>query len=388
MKLNFFAIALASVALFVGVGAASATCNVTTGGCVLTGVGITPINATGSYGKPIYIVFAYAPGCPHCEALNSYLGNLSLKYELRVTYLNAITNQTALSRYLSRYGVPQQYWNSVPILFVNGTYCAGDTPCEAFMSQNIAAFAASGTQMPSPGLGGLGMVSIAELTGLALVDSINPCAFAVLIFFLSTLFMRDPNKRYRILLGGVAFALGIFAFYISIGVLLLMGIKSALAVTSLKSNYIYGAFGVLTIAMGLLNLSDYFLPKGFAIKIPKRWKPSLMDTMTRLVSIPAAFVAGVLVTAFLLPCITGPYLVAGSLLTGLQLGTAVLWLAYYNALFVLPMLIITVLVYASFTSIERAHELREKNKRRLRLIAGVLLIIVGATIFLQMLGII
>ena len=108
--------------------------------------------------------------------------------------------------------------------------------------------------------------------------------------------------------------------------------------------------------------------------------------MTRFVSIPAAFIAGVLVTAFLLPCITGPYFVAGSLLKSLPLGTAALWLAYYNALFVLPMLIITVLVYASFTSVERAHAFREKNTRKLRLIAGILLIVVGVTIILQMAG--
>ncbi len=387
MRFGIAVLALAAV-MIIACANASSTCNVTSGSCSLnaTGTGITFINATGTYGKPINIVFAYAPGCPHCEALNGFMANLSAKYELRITYLDAITNQSLLSRYLQRYNVSQQYWDSVPILFVNGTYCAGDTPCEAFLSQNVAAFALSGTPVPSPGLGGLGGISIAELTGLALVDSINPCAFAVLIFFLSTLFMRDPNKRYKILLGGISFALGIFVFYLAIGVLLLLGIKSALAVSNLKSVYVYAAFGVFTLVLGALNIIDYFSKKGFILKVPTRWKPNLNKAMTRFVSIPAAFIAGVLVTAFLLPCITGPYFVAGSLLKSLPLGTAALWLAYYNALFVLPMLIITVLVYASFTSVERAHAFREKNTRKLRLIAGILLIVVGVTIILQMAG--
>jgi thiol-disulfide isomerase/thioredoxin/uncharacterized membrane protein HdeD (DUF308 family) len=390
MKPNPAVLALAAVMLFACANASSSTCNVTSGSCALnlTGTGITFINSTGSYGKPINIVFAYAPGCPHCEALNGFMANLSSRYELKVTYLNAVSNQSLLSRYLQRYNVSQQYWDSVPILFVNGTYCAGDTPCEAFLSNNIAAFALSGTPVPSPGIGGLGGLTVAELTGLALVDSINPCAFAVLIFFLSTLFMRDPNKRYRILLGGISFALGIFVFYLAIGVLLLLGIKSALAVANLKSAYVYAAFGVIALALGALNVIDYFSKKGFIVKVPTRWKPNLNKAMTRFVSVPAAFIAGVLVTAFLLPCITGPYFVAGSLLKSLPLATASLWLAYYNALFVLPMLIITALVYASFTSIEKAHAFREKNTRKLRLIAGILLIVVGVTIILQMAGLI
>ena len=51
---------------------------------------------------------------------------------------------------------------------------------------------------------------------------------------------------------------------------------------------------------------------------------------------------------------------------------------YYNFLFVLPMLIITALVYFSFTSIDKASEFRERNVKKLHLVAGLLLILVGA----------
>jgi thiol-disulfide isomerase/thioredoxin len=369
----------------------SSTCTIGSNGCGLNSISINAIavNSIGKTGKPVYMVLAFANGCTHCEALNDYIRNLSNTYDIRMTYINAVTNQTALTRYFSYYKVPTDDWDTVPILFVNNTYCVGDAQCESFLSENMAAFAKNGTQPIEASGPGLGSLTIAEFTGLALVDSVNPCAFAVLIFLLSTLFMRNPNKRHRILLGGISFALGIFAFYITVGVLLVLGIRSVLAVSNLNSVWVYGAFGVFAIILGILNLKDYvaYGKFGFAMEVPKRWRPRMLGTMDKILfefaSIPASFVAGVVVTAFLLPCITGPYFVAGSLLRNLPTGAAILWLAYYNFLFILPMLIITALVYMSFTTVEKAHAFREKNIRKLHLLAGVMLLIVGIVILLQ-----
>lgn len=381
------------ILLLLGSSTLNSTCNVTAGTCSGTNATIAVItaNATNKIGKPIYLSFAYAPGCPHCEALNTYLTNLSKTYDIRVTYINAIANQTTLSQYLSYYNVSQSYWDTVPILFINKTYCVGDTPCETLLSQNIATFAREGEPLQKVGSGSLGQLSILEISGLALVDSINPCAFMVLIFLLSTLFMRDPNKRYKILLGGVCFALGIFSFYMTIGVFLLLGIKSVLAIANLKNIYIYGAFGIFAIILGILNLKDYFAygSLGFVMEVPRRWRPKMLATIDRAVlgaaSLPGIFIAGVLVTAFLLPCITGPYFVAGSLLKDLPLSIGVLWLLYYNFLFILPMIIITLLVYFSLTSVEKATEFKEKNIKKLHLIAGILLLGVGIAILYSVL---
>ena len=288
-----------------------------------------------------------------------------------------------MAKYLSYYNVPEGDWVSVPQLFVGTNYCIGDTPCISLLSDNIANFSKTGVPQPSIS-GTLSSLSILEITGLALVDSVNPCAIAVLILLLSTFFMRNPNKRYKLLLAGFAFALGIFVFYFMIGIFLLLGIKSALAITDLRNVYIYTAFGVFSIVLGLLNLKDYFHYGilGFTMEVPMRWKPKMGATLDmivlKLASIPGAFIAGVAVTAFLLPCITGPYIVAGSLLSGLNIFDASLWLAFYNFLFVLPMLIITTIIFFGFSSIEKASEFRERNVKKLHLIAGILLIIVGA----------
>lgn len=384
---------VAVAAVYVGVTvnspkASSSICNATTTACAAntsaTMVTTSVSNTANKLGKPIYLALAYAAGCPHCEAVNNFILNASETYDIRTLYINAITNQTLLSQYLVYYSVPQSDWGAVPILFVGNTYRIGDIDSIAYLSSSLATLAQSGASLPSVESGNLGSLTVLEITGLALVDSVNPCAFTVLVFLLSTMFMYNPTKRYRLLLGGTSFALGIFAFYLVVGLALLLGIKSVLVVTGLKNVYIYGAFGVFSIALGLLNLKDYisYGSLGFIMEVPRSWRPKMLGTidkvlLSKIASIPGAFIAGVLVTAFLLPCITGPYFVAGGLLKDLPLGNAVLWLSYYNILFVLPMLVITALVYFSYTSISKASEFQERNTKRLHLVAGILLILVG-----------
>jgi glutaredoxin len=376
----------------------NSTCNVTTTGCSAntnsTMVTTTSANTTNRIGKPIYIALAYVNGCPHCEAVNNLILSEGETYDIRTTYINAITNQTLLSQYLVHYNVPQSDWGAVPILFIGDTFKVGDTDSLSYLSGNIANLAQTGVAAPTVGSGSLGGITVLEITGLAAVDSINPCAFAVLIFLLSTMFMYNPTKKYKLLLGGASFALGIFAFYLVVGMGLFLGIKSVLAVTGLRNVYIYAGFGIFSIALGLFNLKDFIAygSLGFTMEVPMRWRPKMLGTMdkvllSKIATIPGAFLAGVLVTAFLLPCITGPYFVAGSLLKDLPFVSAVAWLSYYNFIFVLPMFIITGLVYFSFTSVGKASEFREKNIKRLHLIAGILLIIVGIIMLSSFFGI-
>jgi cytochrome c biogenesis protein CcdA len=91
-----------------------------------------------------------------------------------------------------------------------------------------------------------------------------------------------------------------------------------------------------------------------------------------------AFVIGLIVSMFLVPCAIGPYFVAGSLLSGLSLWAAMPWLVLYNLVFVLPMLIIALLIYLGFASIKNIEAWRQRNLRRLHLVAGIVLLVVGA----------
>jgi hypothetical protein len=84
----------------------------------------------------------------------------------------------------------------------------------------------------------------------------------------------------------------------------------------------------------------------------------------------------------LLPCTIGPYIIASGLLSELGTFGALPWLIYYNILFVLPMLAIAGLVYWGFTRVQDISGWKERNIRKLHLVAGILLFAVGFSLLM------
>jgi cytochrome c biogenesis protein CcdA len=111
-------------------------------------------------------------------------------------------------------------------------------------------------------------------------------------------------------------------------------------------------------------------------------RPKVKKIISGITSPGGAFIIGFIVTLFLLPCTIGPYVVASGLLSELGLLGALPWLLYYNLIFILPMIAITLIVYFGFARVEDVSGWKEKNIRKLHLIAGILLLLVGLGILM------
>jgi cytochrome c biogenesis protein CcdA len=111
---------------------------------------------------------------------------------------------------------------------------------------------------------------------------------------------------------------------------------------------------------------------------PLSWRPALKGLIQKVTSVPGAFLVGFAVSLFLLPCTSGPYIVIlGLLAKTASRPSAMLWLLLYNAVFILPMVAITVAVYLGVTTLERAERWRTEHLQVLHLIAGVILLLLG-----------
>ena len=99
-------------------------------------------------------------------------------------------------------------------------------------------------------------------------------------------------------------------------------------------------------------------------------------------SIPTAFMLGALVGVCEFPCTGGPYLaVLGLLHDSVTYLKGFGYLVFYNAVFVLPLIII--LSIASNQSVlEKVQAWQNQERKQERLIAGVLMAALGALIFL------
>jgi len=215
------------------------------------------------------------------------------------------------------------------------------------------------------------------LVGIAaLIDSINPCAFSVLLLTIAFLFSIGKVRSGILKIGG-AYILGIFAAYILIG----LGLLQALHI--FNTPHFMAKLGAgLLIALGSINLINEFLP-AFPIKlrIPHAAHAKIAELMNKA-SIPTAFLLGGLVGLCEFPCTGGPYLmVVGLLHDQATYLTGVGYLLLYNLIFILPLAII-LFIASNETLVEKVNVWRKAETKHMRVWGGVAMIILGLLIFL------
>jgi cytochrome c biogenesis protein CcdA/glutaredoxin len=327
--------------------------------------------------RPGELAFFYGRGCPHCAKMKEFLGSMQRKYpRLAVleyeVYFDA-GNARLFERVAAGYGVPIE---GVPTVFVGDRAIGGfSEEMAARVEQSVRKCIEHGCASPlaraRAGPANTGLTLSAVAAGAA-VDAINPCAFAVLIILITA--VLASGGRRRALYAGTAFSLSIFISYYLMGLGLYSAVQAAAATQA-----IYAAAALLAIVVGLFNLKDYlWYGKWFAMEVPQSWRPALKRLIQGVTSVPGAFLVGFAVSLFLLPCTSGPYIVILGLLAKTTTRTgAMLWLLLYNAIFILPMVLITGAVYYGFTTAERVEAWRATRLPLLHLVAGIILLLLG-----------
>ena len=221
----------------------------------------------------------------------------------------------------------------------------------------------------------LPQITLPAVLVAGVVDGINPCAFTVLLLFVtaltSTLQAGEANvkaMRVRLLgMGGIYIA-AVFLTYLALGVGLLKSLDF------FTRQHVPARFGaLLAILFGLWMLKDYFLPEvGWRLQAPGRIGV-VARQMGKKATLPALMVGGFLIGLCTVPCSGAVYLGVLSLLalqpTALQ-GYA--YLVLYNVVFILPLIVILIAASARPTLNHVAHwNLHHKEGVRLVLGGGV-----------------
>ena len=368
-------------------------------------------------GAVLTVEFFWGEGCPHCEKVKPLIEDLSHRYsgiEFRSyeVYGNQANARLLLQRY-AEYDAPNE--RGVPVVLIGRTLLLGDQPIIDSLENVIISELAlvqptiqSEPAVPEPvavpteqpaveaetnileATNGLTAeepslpiydnkpYSLWAITGAAVVDSINPCAIAVLLILLTALMLGAGEKK-RALLGGLAFTVSIYITYFLFG----LGLLQLINVTNL-AGVMAKIVGVVAVIIGLANIKDFFFygAGGFVMEIPRSWRPTLKKILSQVTSPLGAFLAGFVVTLFELPCTGGPYFfVIGLLAQARRLVEVLPALLYYNLVFVLPLLLIVFAVYFGFSSVQRAEAWKERNIRRLHLVGGLIMLALGVWVF-------
>lgn len=216
------------------------------------------------------------------------------------------------------------------------------------------------------------------LIGAAVIDSINPCAFGVLIFLLAYLSSR-VKTRAHMFSHGMVYILAVFLTYFAAGILLLPVIQKLGAF----SVWSYLILGTVILLAGLLEIKDYFwYGKGWSLHIAPSEAERIKMYVQRVANnYSTSFWLGVFVALVELPCTGAVYLAVLSLMSmaGVD-ATQILWLVLYNIIFVLPLIAILWAVCAG-TSTTRFEAWRQRHKGLIRLLTGLTLVVLAAWMF-------
>ncbi len=209
----------------------------------------------------------------------------------------------------------------------------------------------------------------------ALIDSVNPCAFSILLVTIAFLFAMGRLRSNVLAIGGLYVA-GVFAVYLAIGVGLLQVLHL------FDTPHFMARLGAALLVGGCaLSMAGELVP-GFPLRlaVPHAAHQRIATLIDRA-SLTVAFPLGVLVGLCEFPCTGGPYLMA----VGLLHDQATAWqgagyLLLYNAIFVLPLVLILG-VASDKRLVEQAQAWHSDHKGAMRLWGGAAMIVLGLLIF-------
>lgn len=316
-----------------------------------------------------------SPSCVHCNKLKrEYWDDLREQYKDRVNFvlydISQPGNDVIFSDTADAYGIKHKGY---PAVAVGETYLLGypnqirtmapaaiEKALQNHEKTNIVFHRKNDTE------GVFKQITFWAIIGSGLVDGINPCAFAVIVFFISFLTVYKYNRR-EIILVGSAYCVAVFVAYVLIGVGMF---KFLYAMQSFS--YVIKAFYILTAAVCLLffvlSLYDFWiyrktkksdkmllqLPANLKVRIHKIMGFFLRDKQDgnawRLVL--AALAVGFCVSLVEAVCTGQVY--APTIVLIMQdpayRARAVAYLLLYNVMFLLPLVLIFVLSVLGYES--------------------------------------
>jgi len=239
-------------------------------------------------------------------------------------------------------------------------------------------------------------LSLPAIISAGLLDGINPCAFTVIIFFISFLTMAGYKKR-EMAYVGAAFICSVFIAYLLIGIGLFAAFYRLSIYRTLADIMRYLLLAIVFI-LALLNLYDFFVYKfkgssGIILKLPQRIKFLIQKTIGRgyrrdslgaenksifrlvLLALGVGFIVSVLESV----CTGQVYFPTVAFiinLPGLVRIKALGYLVVYNLMFIIPLIVIFLLGLWGLKSDDFSKFLKH-NLAKIKLLTAFLFIALG-----------
>jgi len=349
--------------------------------------------------EQIYLYYFYQPACRECHRAEILLNGLSGKYpNIRIYRYNIIddTSKIFYEGLAEIKKVPEKNRLIVPAIFIGNDYLIKD-----FNSSKIESLLVKYSSR-SPRLDTLKLsfgersiferfsrFSILGVIFAGLLDGVNPCAFATIIFFVSYLLFIG-RKRKTIIVMSISFITAVFLCYLAIGLGAYI-ILNLLATIKIIGQIIFISFGIFAIVLGTLSLYDYFVARAgdtnkMILQLPLIIKQRIHKEIKEKTSIRGiiigSFIAGILISFLEFGCTGQVYLPTITFVvsrTNLAIKPIIL-LIIYNIMFIIPLIIIA--IAANIISRENVAQALSKKIPLVKLFTALLFFLLGILLIL------
>jgi len=325
--------------------------------------------------QPIYMAYFYEQGCSECNLVERLLALVEEKYELleiRSFDIGERENKLLNEALCARRNIPEESRMLTPsvilgnIVLVKEDITLGNI--ETAVDMQDPALHERLWDIPEEALRDaernvmdrVNQFTIATVAAAGLLDGLNPCAFATLIFFISYLTFIGRRGR-AVLTVGCAFAVSVFCTYLLIGLGFFEFVRVIERTVKIVAILFYGLTAAAALVLGVLSFRDFLRCRrgqmtDMTLQLPKRLKFHIHRTIsaksrTRHFVVGAA-VAGFLVSLLELAC-TGqiylPIITFVAQTTGFR-SRAMLLLVLYNLMFIVPLVVVFVITYFGVSS--------------------------------------
>jgi len=348
----------------------------------------------------IQIGYFYERGCLDCDKAHDVLQSLKTEFPAIVVIEYDITtreNMQLNETLCQLYGVPEEKRLIAPTIFIGKNYVIGKGITKEKVVELIGKYP-KGATLPLEDVvesGDIAENSIAArfqqfgifaIIAAGLLDGVNPCAFATIIFFISYLTILKRKGR-EIILVGIAFTSSIFITYFLIGVGLFEFLKH---MTFLKHfiRILYALVAALTFFLGIFSFIDFIKcrrgkPTQSILQLPRFLKDKIHSTIREKAGfkryIFAAFIIGFIISVLELACTGQVYLPTIVYATGISdlKFSAYTYLLLYNLMFIIPLIVIFISAYFGAKAIHLSDTLG-RSMALIKLLLSVLFFIFTA----------
>ena len=321
----------------------------------------------------IHIVYFHKHGCQKCARAVKILRRLKEQHpNIVIDQRNAKTEQTLLEAMGNLYEVPEAKRLTTPAVFIGDTALIGELDeqqIENVVQQYLATGVPSRLKEAEAQLDtaeseivnrfhGFGTLAVA---GAGLLDGINPCAFATIVFFISYMNLVGRGRKEMLIAGG-AFTLAVFVTYLLVG-LGTLSFMTYLNQFSGVAKCVYLIAATATFALAGLSLYDAVKAeqgktKDILLQLPRALKLRIHKVIrerTRTSGVIAgALVIGFVISALELVCTGQVYLPTLTFVAGVDgmRAHAIAYLLLYNVMFIVPLIVVFGCVYWGTTSMQ------------------------------------